>query len=319
LAVLSILLLWIFSLSYGVNHLPKAPTPLVSDVHFRLVQPNIAQTLKWQPEVRERTLENLLSLSARPGWQKITHIVWPEAAIPYVVHPDDGLVRMLKETLPPSVSLITGAMRGDRFPENPEKIWNSLFVIRPQIGVDKFYDKHHLVPFGEFIPLRSFVPIKKLTFGDSDFSRGAGPENISIAGIGYISPLICFEVIFPENIVARQKARPQLLLNLTNDGWFAGSLQPYQHFAMARMRAVEQGLPLLRLSNIGISAMIDPYGRIVAKLPLNYAGVLDVDLPKADASATIFSVIGRAFALILIYFFGCFVIVIGVAKRQIVS
>jgi apolipoprotein N-acyltransferase len=226
---------------------------------------------------------------------------------------------MLKETLPPSVSLITGAMRGDRFPENPEKIWNSLFVIRPQIGVDKFYDKHHLVPFGEFIPLRSFVPIKKLTFGDSDFSRGAGPENISIAGIGYISPLICFEVIFPENIVARQKARPQLLLNLTNDGWFAGSLQPYQHFAMARMRAVEQGLPLLRLSNIGISAMIDPYGRIVAKLPLNYAGVLDVDLPKADASATIFSVIGRAFALILIYFFGCFVIVIGVAKRQIVS
>ncbi|MEE9300450.1 MAG: apolipoprotein N-acyltransferase, partial [Alphaproteobacteria bacterium] len=158
--------------------------------------------------------------------------------------------------------------------------WNSLHVISSEGDILATYDKSHLVPFGEYVPFRNLLKFTKITEGLSDFTAGAGPVTLELDGLPPFSPLICYETIFPGEVVAPAR-RPAWLVNVTNDAWFGTTSGPFQHFASARLRAVEEGLPLVRAANTGISAIVDPYGRVVARLGLNRTGVLDGPLPQA--------------------------------------
>jgi apolipoprotein N-acyltransferase len=159
-------------------------------------------------------------------------------------------------------------------------VWNSVQAVNAAGEIVATYDKFHLVPFGEYMPLRGLLPFDKLTAGAVDFSAGPGPQTIALPGLPPASPLVCYEVIFPGNVTDHQ-TRAGWLLNVTNDGWFGISTGPHQHLASARLRAVEEGLPLARAANTGISAIVDSYGRLRMSLALGSTGVLDGPLPAA--------------------------------------
>jgi apolipoprotein N-acyltransferase len=284
--------------AYGAMRLPAAPPQFVPDVVLRVVQPNIPQRIKWQADLRDQHLDTYLDLSSRASELKPTHIIWPETAVPFIVASDTARRRAMASIIPPSGLLLTGAIRRTPAGEKPFQVWNSFHVIDPTADIVATYDKFHLVPFGEYVPFRALLDISKLTAGRTDFSAGPGPRTLSLLSLPPFSPLICYEVIFPGNVV-ESSARPDWLLNVTNDAWFGTSSGPYQHFAMARLRAVEQGIPLVRAANTGISAVVDPYGRVLAQVGLNERGALTIGLPRPDDTSTLFSIFGITPALIL--------------------
>lgn len=254
---------------YGASRLSN-PTKF-TDIQLRIVQPNIPQEVKGTQEGREVAVEALERLTELPATNaKPDVIIWPETAYPFVLHND------MRHGVPKLDLLITGAVRVDG-----KQIWNSILTINGNGEVLASYDKHQLVPFGEFVPLRSILPLDKITPGNIDFSRGSGPQTLRVDTLPPFSPLVCYEVIFPWMAIDKA-ARPSWLLNVTNDAWYGDSPGPYQHFEMARMRAIEQRLPLIRSANSGISAVIDSRGRAVSILPLGIEGILDVALPSAD-------------------------------------
>jgi apolipoprotein N-acyltransferase len=228
----------------------------------------------------------------------VTHVVWPESAAPYPLDQDGVARELIAQVVPSGGFLLTGGERFDLSGE-PPRVWNTLFVLDDTGAIVARYDKRDLVPFGEFLPLRgllSRVGLAKLTHGTIDFQAGPGRTTITLPGLPPVSPLICYEAIFSGSVVD-PKARPDWLLNITNDAWFGHSSGPYQHLAMARMRAIEEGLPLVRSANSGISAVVDSWGRIEAELGLGETGVLDVALPPPLPGGTPFARTGPAIAL----------------------
>ncbi|HUI17206.1 MAG TPA: apolipoprotein N-acyltransferase [Alphaproteobacteria bacterium] len=275
----------------GAVRLADASTALVPNVTLRLVQPDIAQRDKWDPaRVRDNLLE-LMRLSLAPGYDRISDLVWPEAAVPFYLANEEAVRRELARLVPKDGLLLTGTLRRAPIEATATTIgggydaYNSLEALDGAGQIVASYDKFHLVPFGEYIPLRGILPIDKLTPGRGDFSSGPGPRTLALPHLPPVSPLICYEAIFPGD-VADPARRPRWLLNVTNDAWFGDSSGPYQHFESARLRAVEEGLPLVRVANTGISGVVDPYGRVTARLGLGAKGILDVQLPAALAGAT---------------------------------
>ncbi len=273
----------------------------------RIVQANIAQVDKWDPEKRPQNFAKYLTMSGEglEDWRPDI-IIWPEAAVPYALKTDRNARAAIAGVTPPSGLLITGAPRLARNGDNIS-LWNSLFVLDSAGEIKASYDKTHLVPFGEYLPLRRLLNklgIDKLAAGAVDFSPGPGLVTLEGLGIPAFSPLICYEVIFPGNVVAPAAPRPSWLLNMTNDAWFGSSSGPYQHFAQSRMRAVEEGLPLVRSAGTGISAMIDPYGRVVSDLGLNKTGILDAYLPQPLSVRPLYVKFGDAILLIIVLTFG---------------
>jgi len=167
----------------------------------------------------------------------------------------------------------------DFYDRATQDIFNSIAVVDDSASLAARYDKEHLVPFGEYAPLRWLLPIDKIVPGMKDFSPGAAGQVVSLPGIPSFRPLSCYEAIFPE--MAAADPRPEWLLNTTNDAWFGVSSGPYQHFEQARMRAIEQGLPMVRAANNGISAVVDPLGRVTASLELNKVGTITTQLPAS--------------------------------------
>lgn len=266
----------------------------VPGITLRLVQANIAQHHKWDPQLQFEGLRKHVELTQSPGLDKVTHVIWPETATPYVVRSDSTLTQRLGDMLLPGQLLITGALHAEN-----AHMWNSVMAINPQGEIVGSYDKYRLVPFGEFLPFRAFIPAAWLTpVGSKDFDRGDGAKTLSWPGLPDLSALICYESIFPESVIGA--SRPQFFLNLTNDAWFGMSSGPYQHFEMARMRAVEQGIPLVRLANTGITAVIDSYGRIQHKLELGTQGVLDAALPLPQVDTTPYGRYGDKVLIVLI-------------------
>ncbi len=250
------------------------PISLPTNVTLRLVQPNVPQEVKGTREGAEVAAESLGRLTGLPSATPPDIILWPETAYPFNIRIGGPvMVPGFKGTL------LTGAVRAEGYAPDI-RIWNSVFALSTSGDVLGYYDKHQLVPFGEFVPLRSVLPLDKITPGDLDFSRGAGPATLRVKNLPPFSPLICYEGIFPA-IAVNTADRPAWLLNVTNDAWYGVSPGPYQHFDMVRMRAIEQGLPLVRVANSGISAVIDPRGRVVASLGLFTQGVIDQRLPAA--------------------------------------
>jgi apolipoprotein N-acyltransferase len=274
----------------GMARLAGAAVEEVPQIRLRLVQGNVPQEDKWRPEMRSHWFGHHLGLSARDG-RGITHVIWPESASPFPLDQVEEARALIAQVVPPGGLLLTGGERFD-FSEDPAKAWNSLLVVDDKGALRAHYDKHDLVPFGEFMPLRDLlgrIGLSQLARGGLDFQAGPGRTTIALPGLPPFSPLICYETIFSGRVFA-PGARPEWLLNVTNDGWFGHSSGPYQHLAMARMRAIEEGLPMVRAANTGISVVVDPWGRIQARLGLGETGVLDAALPRPLA-ATVF---GRA-------------------------
>lgn len=279
-----------------------APSPgLVPGVTLRLVQPNIDQSEKWRDDLRLAHFSKQLEMSARPSDTPITAVIWAETAVPYLLSREPEAQRMIGAALPDGAVALVGAPRASD-PAIPElMLWNSLYAIDGGGSVTAIYDKAHLVPFGEYVPFRTILPIDRVVPGHVDYTPGSGPRTLDVAGLPPVSPLICYEVIFPGQVVAPDGPRPGWLLNITNDGWYGMTAGPHQHFAIARTRAVEQGLPLVRVANTGISGVVDARGTVLATLGLGEEGVLDVGLPAALPTPTPYSVWGdRAFWLLVI-------------------
>ena len=301
----------------GFWRLLDVKTKFVDNVVLRLVQPNILQKDKWKAHFRGKHLNNLLALSSAPLKSaksgRPTHIVWPETATPFVLDGNDSALRVIAQIIPPKGALLTGSPRRTSINKTTTKLWNSLHIVGPDAKILATYDKFHLVPFGEYIPLRkylnNFLPLIKLTEGRVDFSSGPGQRTITVPGAPRVSPLICYEVIFSGAVTpsgTKGMPRPEWLLNITNDAWFGVSSGPFQHLAAAQLRAVEEGLPLVRVANTGISAVIDGYGRIRKASNLNERTYVDAPLPMPLETPTIFSRTKEAgvflFILLLIIF-----------------
>lgn len=277
----------------GQARLPEA-APLTRTT-IRIVQPNIPQDVKGSSEWLSQSVAVLNELRYGANGALLPRAdvtVWPETAYPLPIRGN-----RIQDLLPDGL-LITGALRVEGM-DRTLRLYNSMVAIRADGLLLASYDKHQLVPFGEFVPLRSVLPLEKITPGGIDFTRGAGAETILLPeDLPGFSPLVCYEAIFPW-MAADPARRPAWLVNVTNDGWYRDTPGPYQHLAAAQMRSIEQGLPLVRAANTGISAMIDPYGRITSTLAYGTRGVIDGQLPKA-LPATIYATYGEWGAILLL-------------------
>ncbi|QDL93619.1 apolipoprotein N-acyltransferase [Paroceanicella profunda] len=267
--------------AWGVNRLDTPAPARATPFTVRLVQPNVPQDEKWQGDRIPQFFERLRSLSHAPGARTPDLVVWPETAVPWLLG-QDPRARIAITSSARGAPVIVGARKVEEGPRGRDLWNNSLFALAADGSVLASYDKHHLVPFGEYVPLHELAEQLGLgTFVGASFTPGPGTEVISLPGVPAFLPLICYEAIFPHEMQAG--SRPEWIVQITNDAWFGSSAGPYQHFAQARMRAIEQGLPFARAANTGISAMIDPMGRIVAQQPLLQQGYVDANLPSALA------------------------------------
>ena len=272
--------------AYGLRRLsdPVAETGKT----VRIVQPNAAQHLKWRRDMVDVFFTRQLDLTAGAADAPLDLVVWPETAVAYGLDPQSTVWDLLAQAAQ-GTPLLFGVQRHEGL-----RWYNSLAVIGADGAPDGIYDKHHLVPFGEYVPYGDVLG--RIGFSSfaaqagNGYSAGPGARLLTVPGVGKILPLICYEAIFPQDVGAAP-ARADLIVHITNDAWFGRTVMPAQHLDQARMRAIEQGLPVVRAANTGISAMIDPVGRINAHLPHATAGVLDAALP-APLPPTVYARMG---------------------------
>ncbi|MEP7030434.1 MAG: apolipoprotein N-acyltransferase [Pseudolabrys sp.] len=307
---------------YGAMRLWTHPTEFVSGVKLRIMQPNLQQGDKFNYASKAQVMARYLALSDRAtgpqsnGVRDVTHLIWPESAFPFFLMREPDALAQIAGLLKPGTELITGAVRpAPSASGQGTRAYNSVYVIDPDGSIRGIYDKVHLVPFGEYLPLQPLLEglgLRQLTKQVGGFLSGTRRRAMDLANAPKMLPLICYEAIFPGAAVPRDE-RPGWLVNLTNDGWFGISTGPYQHFQQSRVLAIAEGLPLVRAANTGISAVVDPVGRIVKSLPLGVEGVLDAELPKA-IPPTIFVIIGD-YTLIL----SIVVSLIVISRRRFLS
>jgi apolipoprotein N-acyltransferase len=277
--------------AYGALRLASNAGDYVAGVRLRIMQPNLPQDEKFNYNARQSVMARYLALSDRKtgpnsaGVSDATHLIWPESAFPFFLTREPDALAQIADLLPEGTVLITGAVRAPEVRDGTKgpRAYNSIYVIDHDGTILSIYDKVHLVPFGEYLPFQDLLErlgLMQLTKVPGGFLAGDRRRAQNVPRAPRFLPLVCYEIIFPGAAVPRGE-RPEWLLNLTNDAWFGTSTGPYQHLQQARVRAIEEGLPLVRAANNGISAVIDPLGRIVSSLPLNAQGVLDAPLPRA--------------------------------------
>jgi apolipoprotein N-acyltransferase len=276
--------------AFGAHRLATIEVGNVEGVRLRIMQPNLAQDEKFRTSAKQAVMDRYVTMSDRAtgpetrGVRDITHLFWPESAFPFFLEREADALARIADLLPPGAVLVTGASRLEdaRRGEAESKAYNSIRVIGDDGAILATYDKVHLVPFGEFLPFQDFLQrlgLETIAAQRDGFSAGPGRRALAIPGLPPAAPLICYEVIFPGSVLPAGD-RPGWMLNVTNDAWFGITPGPHQHFAQARLRTIEEGLPLVRAANNGISAVVDPLGRIVRALPLGKDGVIDVSLPQ---------------------------------------
>jgi len=279
-ALIASLVLFVILAGWGEIRLQTTEIRTIPGVHLRLVQPNVDQKNKWLASERERNFKELIDLSATESSKTPTHIFWPETASTFYLSEDTLRRKEIASHIPATAHVITGVIRRDTDKNGNARFYNSLVALDGLGRLLAGYDKAHLVPGGEFMPLRKFIPIKALATSGADFTAGPGVRSLRVLGLPLFSPLICYEAIFSGKVVDADD-RPEFMVNLTNDGWYGRTTGPYQHFAIARVRAIEEGMSLLRIANTGISGVVDPLGRIEKTLGINEQGIIDSALPKA--------------------------------------
>jgi apolipoprotein N-acyltransferase len=295
---------------FGATRLSLHPTKMVANVKLRIMQPNLQQDVKFNYSAKREVMQKYLALSDRAsgpqstGVRDVSILIWPESAFPFFLTREADAMAQIADLLPKGTVLITGAVRmpDDARPgERVTRAYNSIYVIDHDGSVLSVYDKLHLVPFGEYLPYQKWMEMlgfSQLTKMQGGYLPGTRRRPLDIPNAPRALPLICYEAIFPGS-VAEHGDRAGWIVNLTNDGWFGNSTGPYQHLQQARLRAIEEGLPVVRAANTGISAVIDPMGRIVAGLGLGIEGVLDAGLPAA-ITPTVYSRISDTPAAIML-------------------
>ena len=278
---IGILLLASLAISGGLR-LASGPDPLIEGARLRIVQTDNPQLAEWSPQVAAEDAARLLALAVLPGGHQVAAQIWPEAAIDFFINRDADVRAAVGRAAPSGGVAIFGTMRAG---DQGDEAWNSVGVVDAAGRLLSTYDKVHLVPFGEYVPLRSILRFSQIVTQRLDFATGPGPRTLVLPNLPPVSPIICYEAIFPHAVVDETN-RPGWIVNVTNDAWFGTSIGPRQHFAITRVRAVEEGLPLVRAGNSGISAIIDPHGRVLSRLDLGQRGILDGVLPQALPRAT---------------------------------
>jgi len=272
---------------WGLNRLSGARDNTVPDVRLRLIQPDTKQSQKWITAKRETNFQTLLELTSLPNEKLPAAIIWPETASTFYLAEDTPHRQSIAANLEKNQTVLTGAIRRGVNEKQELVYFNALIAIDNLARVTADYAKFHLVPFGEYVPFRKYLPFRAVA-AVGDFTPGEGLQTLRIEGLPPFSPLICYEAIFPGE-VARRDDPPQWLLNVTNDAWYDGTTGPYQHFAIVRVRAVEEGIPLVRVANKGINGVIDAYGRITIKQGWGQKGIIDSNLPEALPKRTFFA------------------------------
>ena len=270
-----------------------------TDQLVTIVQPNIKQKNKWILKNREQHLNNLLELSTKyrnSFNNKNRIIIWPETSFEGSIPSETKLLSNISKKIlkNKNTTLILGLLRTDE-----KKVFNSLVFLNSKGDIIHNYDKIKLVPFGEYIPFRQYLGALTDMLAPKDFTSGKLKSNPTIYGFENIITLICYEILFTNEIVKRLSKNTNLLINITNDAWFGKTIGPYQHLALAKIKAVEFGLPLARVANTGISAYVSPYGEIIGRIPLDIKGVKTFDLiPALDS--TLYKIYGEYIFVVLI-------------------
>jgi apolipoprotein N-acyltransferase len=313
-AVLAGFILMILPLAWGWGawRLAHNPTQFVTGVQLRIIQPNIPQDDAWRSAHAREIFDRLLALSAQPSvGPAVTHIIWPESIVPFLIDESPEGLAEVARMLGPEKILLTGAVRRSA-PSRDATYFTSVLAIDGKAQVLGHYDKAHLVPGGEFLPLawlleplgfRQVVPLPE------SFGAGAGPGALAIPGAGMVGAQVCYEAIFPGETIDPNH-RPDWLVNVTNDGWFGRSTGPWQHVAQLRLRAIEQGLAVVRSANTGVSAVFDPFGRKLVFSNLEETGVYDFRLPQS-LTTTLYARLGDFMLLLMMVAFA----VLGLGVR----
>jgi len=291
-AALIVLLLAAAALSglwgFGAWRLSRPALPDTA-VRLRVVQPGLGEEATWTSPMLVARYQTFMDLTARPARRLPDVVIWPEGAIPYLfsdyLAPGTWTLEALDKALHPGQILLAGGTRTAPGPDGP-LYYNTLLALqRTADGLVplKSYDKYRLVPFGEFVPLAPLfdrVGLKPLVQVGEPFTPGPRPAPILVDGLPRVQPLICYEILFP-GLATERGGRAAWIVNVSDDAWFGRTSGPLQHLNMAGYRAIEQGLPIVRATPTGVSAIIDGYGRTSARLGLGQAGVLDATLPAA--------------------------------------
>ncbi|WP_292289933.1 apolipoprotein N-acyltransferase [Marivita sp.] len=268
------------------------PQDLTGRPVARLIQPNAPQHQKWDPAHIPTFFNRQVDFTAQQPRPDL--VVWPETAVPNLLDTAGPAFEVIAQAAA-GTPVVLGIQR-----EEQGRYYNSLVTLDNTGAVADLYDKHHLVPFGEYMPLAGFFArfniLGLAARAEAGYSAGPGPAMIDLGPFGQALPLICYEAVFPQDVNGAP-SRPDVLLQITNDAWFGTYAGPQQHLSQARLRAIEQGLPMIRVANTGISAVIDPAGRIVDALPLGRAGFIDVPLP-APSPPTLYARTGDLLALL---------------------
>lgn len=270
-------------------------------INVRLVQPSIPQTMKWSRDAVEKNFAQYVDLSRAEGLENLDFVIWGETASPFNLAYDLEHRVMAQEAVPPKGYLLAGMLQ-DGYEQNTGDylLYNSLAAMDYFGQIHGIYSKNHLVPFGEYIPLRQYLPkwVKPLTNMVGQFAKGEKYQTIKLDGYAEFAPLICYEVIFSGQIVRKQN-KPKWAVVLTNDGWYGISAGPYQHLVAAQMRAVEEGISIVRSANSGISAVINPYGIITSQIGLSERGYIDDTVKISMSHDTLFGKYGNLAPLCL--------------------
>ncbi len=257
-------------LGLSIVRFSNLPPVDAQDSIIRLIQPNIAQIEKWDSARKSEHISRMKKLASQPAPPAMLTLL-PEAAIAGFWRDEkDGVKALARAITPINGVLLTGVLSSD----SEKKIYNSAFFLHHSGGLLGQYHKQHLVPFGEYIPFRK-IPFVSAIAGQGEFTPGPPAEDIFIEPFGYIRVLICYEIIFP-NFLTNDSRRPDMIITLSNDAWFGQSAGPHQHFAQSRLRAIEEGLPVYRLANTGVSGGFDSFGRLLGKSKLGKQAVLDL-------------------------------------------
>lgn len=327
---LAALLLLLALAAFGLDRL-SAPDPAdVAGIRLRVMQPNTTITSDFTYANKDEIVRHYLALSDRAtspgitGLADVTHLVWPESAFPFILSRDAEALSTIGAALPGTMTLVTGAARLEHGPPGPDGkpaplFYNAVQVVTSGGSIVDSYDKVHLVPFGEFLPLDRLLTglgVKRFVDVPGGFQAGDIRRALTVPGLPPVAAIVCYEAIFSGEVVPHElrtgPQRPGLLLNVTNDAWFGQTPGPSQHFAQARLRAIEEGLPLIRSASTGISAIVDAHGRTRAALPVGAESVIDGTLPGA-LPPTLFGRYGNVVPLI-----GLLLIGVGIVATHLV-
>lgn len=292
------LVLALSHIGYGFLRMQQNPTEFVEGPKLRIVQPDIPQADKLSPAMGDKTVQTYLDISSKEPLDGITHLLWPESAFPFLLTDRRDVLSKIADLLPSGTQLLTGVARAEPSSNGDPygRVYNSIYSIDDAGQIIAAADKVHLVPFGEFLPLKNILEmfgLEQLARVHGGFVSGSDRKNLDGGVSGLILPLICYEIIFSGEALNESQPRPNWIFNATNDAWYGNTPGPYQHARQSIIRGIETGLPVVRVANNGVSFVTDSYGRIVDRLGYGKQGVFDSQLPKRTAE-TLFAVYGHS-------------------------